>query len=80
MSENRKPTSDKRSLVIPRNVRAECIRRGFEPAEWVARNLGKSLSTARRKLSGSLRFSADEVVTLASLLGLTPDDLMKEPT
>lgn len=78
MTDNRNPASDIRAQVVARNVKAECIRRGYDPAEWVATTLGKSTSTARRKLSGALGISVTELTILADALGVTTDSLVKE--
>ena len=64
---------------IAGNVRAEIARARFEVAE-LSETIGVSRSSLFRKLSGDTSFSASEIVSIASALGVSPAVLIAPPT
>lgn len=60
---------------LKRKIRIFCAERNCTMSQ-VAKEIGISQPTLSSKLNGHTRFSANEIIGLAHLLGVTPNDLL----
>ncbi len=68
----------KRSDVVAGNVRAEAARKGFSQT-GLARALGQRQSTINPRWRGLFPWSVDELDAIAAILGISFEDLTKDP-